>query len=182
MNEQIRQIGERIRELREILEMSPQEAAKSVDVSVEDYTSYENATSDIPIGVLYGLASAFGVDPTVLMTGDAPRMDEYTIVRSGQGVEIERYAGYSFQALAFNFKNRDMDPMIVTLHRSDDPAELVTHTGQEFNYVLEGAIKVVFAKREFVLNTGDSIYFNPAVPHGQRAVSEHAKFLTIINE
>ena len=35
--------------------------------------------------------------------------------------------------------------------------------------------------REFTLEAGDSIYFNPEKPHGQRAVTETAKFLTIIN-
>ncbi len=181
MNEQIKQIGARIRELREILEITPEHAANKVGISVAQYNAYENATDDIPIGVLYGLAAEFGVDPTVLLTGDGPRMDEYSLVRDGQGIKIERYAGYSFSALAFNFKHRDMNPMVVTLKQTET-AELVTHGGQEFNYMLEGSIKVVIGKKEFTLNPGDSIYFNPAVPHGQRALTPTAKFLTIINE
>ncbi len=181
MNKQIAQIAERIRELREILDISPRDAAEKVGISLETYESYESARADIPIGVLYGLASLFGVDPTELLTGDGPRMDEYTLVRKEQGIQVERYAGYSFAALAFNFKNRDMDPMIVTLSQADH-AELVTHKGQEFNYVLEGAIRVVIGKNEFTLEEGDSLYFNPAIPHGQRAVTPRAKFLTVIDE
>lgn len=181
MNEQIVQIAARIRELREILDITPAAIAEKVGIDVAEYTDYEEARADIPIGVLYAVAAEFGVDPTVLMTGDMPRMDEYTIVRGGKGVKIERYAGYSFSALAFNYKNRDMEPMIVTLDHTDQ-AELVAHGGQEFNYILEGTIKVVIGKKEFTLNEGDSIYFNPSVPHGQRAVTEHAKFLTVINE
>ncbi|MCC8181235.1 MAG: XRE family transcriptional regulator, partial [Planctomycetes bacterium] len=170
MNEQIKMISARIRELREILDLTPEEVATKVGIPTEQYLAYENASADIPIGVLYGVAGEFGIDPTVLLIGDGPRMDEYTIVRGGNGIKIERYAGYSFSALAFNFKNRDMDPMIVTLSHTD-VAELVTHSGQEFNYVLEGTIKVVIGKREFTLNAGDSIYFNPVIPHGQRAVT-----------
>lgn len=181
MNEQIRQIGARIRELREILGIAPESAAESVGIDPPVYLSYENAEADIPIGVLYRLATKFGVDPTVLLTGDSPRMDDYTIVRRGEGIKVDRYAGYSFSALAFNYKNREMDPMIVTLSHADH-AELVTHAGQEFNYVLEGGIKIVIGEREFALDAGDSIYFNPAIPHGQRAVTKQAKFLTVINE
>lgn len=181
MNEQIKLIGARIRELREILDISPEQAAASVGATLEEYLAFENATADIPIGVLYGLAAQFGVDPTVLLTGDGPRMDEYTLVRSGQGIKVERYPGYSFSAIAFNFKNRDMDPMIVTLAHADE-AELVSHVGQEFNYILEGTVRVVIGNREFTLNQGDCIYFNPAVPHGQRAVTRTARFLTVINE
>ena len=78
---------------------------------------------------------------------------------------MERYPGYAFTSLAYNYKNRDMEPMIVTISPSDE-AELMTHSGQEFNYVLEGSIKVIIKNREFILNAGDSIYFNPAFPHG----------------
>ncbi len=181
MNKQIAQISARIKELREILDVTPEHAAAQVGIDVATYNTYEAGEADIPIGVLYGLATEFGVDPTVLLTGDTPRMDDYTIVRKGQGIKVERYAGYSFQALAFNFKHRDMDPMIVTLSHTDE-AELIFHGGQEFNYVLEGTVKVVIGKREFSLDAGDSIYFNPVFPHGQRAVTPVAKFLTVINE
>ncbi|MDR0361606.1 MAG: XRE family transcriptional regulator [Planctomycetota bacterium] len=181
MNEQIIQIAARIRELREILDITPEDAAANVGLPVEQYLEYENAKGDIPIGVLYGVATHFGVDPTVLMTGDGPRMDEYTVVRDGQGIKVERYPGYSFSALAFNFKNRQMNPMVVTLSHTE-AAELVSHPGQEFNFVLEGRIKVVLGAKEFTLDVGDCIYFNPAAPHGQRALTPTAKFLTVINE
>ncbi len=181
MNQQVVQIAARIRELREILEIPQEEVANKVGVSLEDYQRYEAARDDIPIGVLYGVAAELNVDPTELLTGEAPRMDDYTIVRGGHGVSVERYPGYAFTSLAYNYKHRDMEPMIVTISPNDE-AELVTHEGQEFNYVLEGTIKIVIREREFVLNAGDSIYFNPELPHGQRAVSQVAKFLTIINE
>ena len=181
MNEHIAQIGQRIRELREVLNMPPEEAAGRAGVALDQYLRYENAQDDIPIGVLYALAAELGVDSTVLLTGEAPRMDEYTVVRRGNGVKVRRYAGYSFTALAFNYIGRDMDPMIVSLSRNDK-AELVTHSGQEFNYVLEGAVNVIVGGHEFSLDAGDSIYFNPALPHGQRALTGEAKFLTVINE
>ena len=181
MNEYIKQISDRIRELRDILDLTAEEVAQQIGVSTEEYLAYENGEKEIPISILYKVAGIFRVDPTVLMTGDVPRMDDYTVVRGGNGVKVERYPGYSFSALAFNYKHRQMDPMIVTLSKSET-AELVRHGGQEFNYVIEGAIKVVVGDREFTLEAGDSIYFNPEKPHGQRAVTETAKFLTIINE
>ena len=85
MNDQIKQIAQRIRELREILDVDAADLAKQVNVSVAEYNQYENAETDIPIGVIYGVAAALNVDPTVLLTGDAPRMSDYTIVRQGRG-------------------------------------------------------------------------------------------------
>ena len=182
MNVQIKQIAQRIRELREILDVDAADLAKQVNVSVAEYNQYENAESDIPIGVIYAVAAALNVDPTVLLTGDAPRMSDYTIVRQGRGVSVERYKGYKFSSLAFNYIGRQFDPMIVDLDPMEKPPELVVHGGQEFNYVLKGTVQLVIGSREFLLEAGDSAFFNPMTPHGQRAVGGPVKFLTIINE
>ncbi|WP_101552754.1 helix-turn-helix domain-containing protein [Anaerotruncus massiliensis (ex Togo et al. 2019)] len=182
MNDQIKQIAQRIRELREILDVDAADLAKQVNVSVAEYNQYENAESDIPIGVIYAVAAALNVDPTVLLTGDAPRMSDYTIVRQGRGVSVERYKGYKFSSLAFNYIGRQFDPMVVDLEPMENPPELVVHGGQEFNYVLKGTVQLVIGSREFLLEAGDSAFFNPMTPHGQRAVGGPVKFLTIINE
>ena len=145
---------------------------------------YEENRKVIPISTLNALAEILDTDFTVLLTGDAPRMAAYTLVRKGQGVHVERYPGYSFQSLAYNFKNRTMEPMLVYLEPhegEDDQPKLVTHGGQEFNLVVEGTVKVVIGEHEFILNEGDSIYFDPSIPHGQRAVGGPVKFVTIIN-
>lgn len=182
MNNQMEQIAARIKELREILELTQEEVAQSVGVPLETYQRYEQAANDVPISALYAIAEKLGVDPTVLMTGEAPRMAEYTVVRQGKGISVDRYAGYRFTALAFNYIGREMDPMIVDMTPSDGAPELVTHGGQEFNYVLEGRIIVTVGNQEFELEAGDSIYFNPRIPHGQRAGGVPGRFLTIINE
>lgn len=182
MNNQMEQIAARIKELREILELTQEEVSQSVGVPLETYQRYEQAANDVPISALYAIAEKLGVDPTVLMTGEAPRMAEYTVVRQGKGISVDRYAGYRFTALAFNYIGREMDPMIVDMTPSDGAPELVTHGGQEFNYVLEGRIIVTVGNQEFELEAGDSIYFNPRIPHGQRAGGVPGRFLTIINE
>lgn len=180
---QVEQIAERVKELREIMEVDPQKIADDISVPLELYYEYENGKTDIPVGKLYLIANSLDIDPTVLLIGDDPRMNDYTIVRQGKGIDVERFKGYKFTSLAYNYKNRDMEPMIVTLAPNDKKPELVTHEGQEFNYVLEGSIAVTIRDREFVLKTNDCIYFNPTLPHGQRAVGDKpARFLTVINE
>lgn len=173
---QVAQVAERIRELREIIEMSSAEVAEKVGLNEKEYLQYESAELDIPISVIYKVASVLGVDATVLLSGEAPRMSSYTITRRGKGISIERYKEYSFSALATNFIGRDMDPMIVDLLPKDAAPELVTHGGQEFNYVLEGKVTVLYGKHKFVLDEGDCIYFDPTVPHGQMAEFGPARF------
>lgn len=181
MNEQIIQISKRIKEMRDILDISCEEVAMRVGIPTEEYEDYENARIDIPIGILYGVAGVFGVDPTVLLTGEDPKMDTYTVTRKGCGISIKRYEGYEFQSLAHNFLDRQMEPMIVTLTPGHEP-ELVTHGGHEINLVLKGKMCVNINGKKIELCEGDSIYFDPKVPHGQSAVDGQAQFLTVIND
>jgi quercetin dioxygenase-like cupin family protein/DNA-binding XRE family transcriptional regulator len=182
MNENLLQISSRIRELREILDISALNLAQKIGIPYETYLKYEEGTLDIPISILYEIASQLGTDLTVLLTGESPRMDTHCIVRANKGINIERFPGYKFSSLAYNFKNRDMEPLLVTIDPDDEPAPLVIHTGQEFNYILEGRVRVTLGKKTYDLNPGDSIYFNPRLPHAQSAIDGTAKFLTVIKE
>jgi transcriptional regulator with XRE-family HTH domain len=182
MDEVQAQIPGRIKELREILEISAMDMAADISVPFETYSKYENGELDIPISVLYHIAARLGTDVTVLMTGESPRMDSAAVCRRGKGVQIERYPGYEFSSLAYNFKGRTMEPLLVLLDSSRPPAAQVSHTGQEFNYVVEGKMKVTVEKAEYILGEGDSIYFDATLPHGQSAVDGSARFITIIQE
>jgi len=182
MTEKGAHIPERIKELREILEISAMDMAKDIDIPFDIYGKYESGELDIPISVLYTIAGRLGTNITVLLTGEEARMDSAAVCRKGKGVEIERYPGYDFSSLAYNFKHRTMEPLIVTLDYSKPPVDQVSHTGQEFNFVIEGQVKVTVVKTEHILNPGDSIYFDARLPHAQSAVNGTAQFLTVIQE
>jgi mannose-6-phosphate isomerase-like protein (cupin superfamily) len=170
----------RIKELREILEISAMDMARDIGLPYETYTQYESGELDIPISVLYKIAGRLGTDTTVLITGEDPRMDTASVCRAGAGVQVERFPGYEYASMAFNFKGRTMEPLLVYLDPARESAAPVTHSGQEFNYVVEGTVKVTVGSREYTLNAGDSIYFNAALPHAQGAVGIPARFITII--
>lgn len=182
MNSHLKQIAERIQYMREILEMTDEELAGKINMPIDEYRSYESCEKDIPVSMIYSVASELNIDPTELLTGEAPKMNSYTVTRAGQGVSVERYSGYAFESLASNFIDRDKEPMIVTISPSEKKPQLVTHGGQEFNYVISGKIGVVIGSKTIYLSEGDSVYFNPAVPHGQFAVDGNAKFLTVIDK
>ena len=100
MNEYIKQISDRIRELRDILDLTAEEVAANIGVSTEEYLAYENGEKEIPISLLYKVASVFKVDPTVLMTGDVPRMDDYTVVRGGNMDSAISQSSYPVTAIS----------------------------------------------------------------------------------
>lgn len=179
----VHEIAQRISGLRDACGYTRDELADELGIERSVYASYEENGEDIPISVIFQIANKFGVDFTEILTGSAAKLDTYHLVKAGQGRSVQRYEGYNYQDLAWRYTHKIMQPLLVTLDPSDEPAALVTHVGQEFNYVVEGTVILVFDDKEIKLNKGDSIYFNPTHPHGQKCGgNEPAVFLTMIAE
>ena len=173
MSEQLEQIAERARDLREIAGLSQESAALEFGVPLETYAAYESGKSDIPVGVLYEMATRFGVELTELLTGDSPRLHTYCLVRKGKGVAIDRSQEYHYQSLAQNFIHKQAEPFLVTVEPGKDKeVHLNSHPGQEFSYVLEGELTIVIDGHELVLEPGDSLFFDSNLKHGLRAAGD----------
>lgn len=183
MCDPIKSIANRLRELREVLELSAQEVAESCHLRVEEYMALESGESDISVNVLQTIARRYGISLDVLMFGEEPKMNAYFITRAGAGVSVERRKAYKYEALASGFRDRKADPFIVTVEPAptDAPMHLNSHEGQEMNYVLEGRMLLSLNGKELVLNVGDSLYFDSSLPHGMKALDGRpVRFLAII--
>lgn len=175
------EIAARIRELREDCGYTQEQLAQELNLDPKTYANYEQEGANIPISVIYSIAGKFGVDFTEIITGTNAKLDTYHVVKRGEGLSIDRYPGYSFQDLAFRYSHKVMQPLLVTIEPSDETPTLITHSGQEFNLVLEGSVMVLFGDKQITLNEGDTIYFNPLFPHGQKCIGDKtARFLTVI--
>jgi mannose-6-phosphate isomerase-like protein (cupin superfamily) len=172
MNEQIRQIADRIRGLRDIARLSVETCAQDLGIPAGTYRTYESGEADIPASFLYQVAGKFHVELSSLLTGEEPRLRVYSVTRAGRGVKVDRRKDYGYQSLAFNFIDKGMQPFLITVEPrpGSDQAPLNAHPGQEFNYVLEGTVMVVVEGHEIVLSPGDSIYFDSRHGHGMKAM------------
>lgn len=168
--EEIR-VGERIKSLREIRGLSLKEVADRTGFSTALLSQMENHLVSPSLGTLIKLAKTFGIQ-----VGDffgETRREPFTIVRKDERKRVSRFAskdgvayGYSYESLGFDKKDRHMEPFIVTL----EPATLKssktsTHDGEEFIFVLEGAMEVILGDHRDILYPGDSIYYDSNVPH-----------------
>ncbi|HOT06927.1 MAG: Cupin domain protein [Methanosaeta sp. PtaB.Bin039] len=181
MKEKIEDVGTRVKELRELSRVEPEEMAKYLRVPVETYKCYEEGKIDIPASVLFGIAQKFDVDMALLLTGDEPKMNIFTVTRSGEGSEVERRRQYKYQNLAPKFKHKKAEPFIVIVEpRKDRPVEY-SHPGQEFNYVMEGTLRVTIHGQEIVLEKGDSLFFDSSYKHAVESLNDRpAKMLAIV--
>ena len=182
MAEQIKQIAARLRGLREVLELTEQEVADTCQLSVEEYREIEAGTRDLSVSTLQKISRHYGIALDVLMFGEEPKMSSYFLTRSGTGISVERRKAYKYQALASDSAGasptRSSSPSSPTGRHS---RAVQFHQGQEFNIVIEGRMLLNINGKELILNAGDSLYFNSALPHGMLALDGRpVKFLAII--
>ena len=182
MDEQLKQIGERLRGLRDVLDLTAQEVADTVGISLEKYEKIENGEVDITISNLMKIAHKYGVSAEELMFAEAPHMKSYFVVRKGQGMSVERTKAYKYQSLVSGFVNHKADVFIVTVEPKPEAHTVYknTHPGQEFNLVLEGAMELYIGGKTIILEEGDRSAAFPlryswepqSVPSGPAAVRE----------
>ena len=183
MNEEIKQIAERLKGLRDVLELSAEEVARTCSITTEKYLELESGTVDISVSILHRISQAYRVELTTLMFGHEPKMSSYYVTRRGKGVFVERTKAYKYQSLAAGFSKRKADPFLVTVHPKpeDTPIYQNTHVGQEYNYVISGRLLIQINGKDIILEEGDSVYFNSELPHGMKALEgKEVKFLAII--
>ena len=169
------EIGSRIKEMREIMGWTPAEMAEKTDVSESLYLAYEGAAADIPFSFIHKCALAFNVELTELLEGQsAARLSSYTVTRKGKGQETAKEEGIDIKNLAPKFRNKIAEPYYVRYEYSaaqqNKPIQLATHSGQEFDLILSGSLKVQIGTHTEILHEGDSIYYDSSTPHGMIAV------------
>ncbi len=171
---QLSEVATRIKELREIMGFSVPTMSKKTNVSEEQYIIYESGKEDIPFSFIHKCALALKVEMTDLLEGSSAKLSTYTVTRKGKGQETAKEDGIDISNLAPKFKDKLAEPYYVTYEYSasqqNKPIHLTTHSGQEFDLVLSGNLKVQVGDHVEVLGEGDSIYYNSSLPHGMIAI------------
>ena len=181
MTEQLKDIGRRLSDLRKIAEMTSESFCEKTGISIKELAAYENGELDFSFSLLYNAARILGVDVIDLMSGDSPRLSNWCLVRKGEGYAVDRRSAYKYNHLAFTFREKKAEPFIVTVEPKTEPPKLHAHEGQEFNYMISGRLRFFISDMEYVLEPGDSIYFNSSIPHAMQALNNSsAQFLAVV--
>lgn len=185
MDYNIKEVSERLRACREALDFTPEYMAERTQVSVEDYMTFENGERDLPLSFMNNCAEALGMELIALLTGQSPKLTKYSVVRKGEGLRVERRERFEYYHLAYMFKNKCLEPMLVTApyleEQQDAPIKMSSHEGQEFDYIISGQMKFIINGHEEILGPGDALYLDSKNPHGMIAVGgEDCTFIAIL--
>ncbi|MBQ0084405.1 MAG: AMP-binding protein [Clostridiales bacterium] len=160
--------------MREIIGLTEAEMAEKTEVSLEEYKSYEAGLIDFPFTFIHKCSIVFGIGISDILEGKSAHLSSYTVTRAGQGQETAKEDGIQIQNLAPMFTKKIAEPYWVHYEYSDElqnkPIHLTKHSGQEFDFVINGKLKIQVGDNIEYLSEGDSIYYNSSTPHGMIAV------------
>ena len=181
MTEQLKEIGTRLEELRDICGVSAEEMAEKLGMSVEEYRNYEEGQLDYSFSFLYNAANVLGVEVVDIMSGDSPKLSTCVVTKKDQGIVVKRNQSYNYMHLAYTFRNKNAEPMIVTTEPTNKVPVMHSHEGQEFDYVLSGHLMLYIGDICYELNEGDSAYFDSTIPHAHKNVGDtQAQFIALV--
>ncbi len=184
-NEKLLEVAVRIKEMREICGISIEDMAEKTEVTPNEYRLYEAGEADFPFSFIHKCALVFDIDITDLLEGHSANLSSYTVTRKGQGQATAKEQGIDIQNLAPKFRNKIAEPYWVKYEYKPElqnkPISLSKHSGQEFDFIISGSLKVQVGDNVEYLNEGDSIYYNSSTPHGMIAVDgEDCLFVAVV--
>ncbi|MFA6930515.1 MAG: XRE family transcriptional regulator [Lentisphaeria bacterium] len=180
------EVGEKIKNLRELREISIDELAQRCNMQPLQITKIEAGEVATSLTPLLKIARGLGVRlGTFLDDAETPGP---VLSRAQESSKTVRFAGTSdvkgldFHPLAANKCDRNMEPFIIDVHPPFSSAfELSSHEGEEFIFVLEGSIEVAYGKEKYLVAKGDSIYYDSIIPHHVHAMeNKTARILAVV--
>jgi transcriptional regulator with XRE-family HTH domain len=128
----------------------------------------ERSTVPPPFATVQKIAEAMQMDMMALFnTGsEKPEPHNIDLVRSAAGeprVDQETDAIYSFIPLVNSYRNKQMSPFLFQVRKGE--TEHTTHDSEEFVYVLDGCLELIYEGRSYALRQGDSFYLDARIMH-----------------
>ena len=181
-----RGLGQRIREVREMRELSLEDLSSRSGIPVATLEHVESDRAIPPLGELVRLGKALEMEMGYFISAGVDR--PMCVVRAESRPKVARRSkkvsekyGYVYESLAAEKAHRFMEPFLVTLVPTEF-AKPSTHDGQEFLFVLEGRIRVKVGGEVEVLRPGDAVYYDSSQPHLVKCDGkEPAKILAVIH-
>jgi transcriptional regulator with XRE-family HTH domain len=174
-----------IKELRLSRQMTLDRLAELTDFTKGYLSRIENSTKAPPVSTLARLSDALGVDITEFFAENSVRPDQVniSIIKKSETLKVGRKGapyGYIYEALAYRMPGKNMEPYLMTILDGCSEAEF-QHEGEEFIHVIEGKLEHHYGGKTYVLEQGDSAYFDASVPHYGRSMGKKkARILCII--
>lgn len=166
------EIGKRIRTFRIEKNLTLQDLADRTGFSKGYLSKVEKSVKAPPVATLSMIARELDVSVSKLL-GEEELKDSLCVVRKNERQLMAKSGeefGYAYEALANPYRNKHMEPFILSYPSDDSLKHTFQHDGEEMLFVLQGKMRGKYGEREYVLEEGDCVYFDSSVPHTAESI------------
>lgn len=171
-------LGQKIKALRQRKGISLEEMARRTNLSQPLLSQIESEVVAPPVATLLKIARALNVNISYFFQTEEGEEKKAVIVRKNERKKVFRRihedpakVGYYYESLAFPKTDRHMEPFQVEFEaKKKEDLIFFNHQGEEFVFVLEGQLEFNYENEVYLLEAGDSLYFDSSLPHAFRAV------------
>jgi phosphate butyryltransferase len=133
------------------------------------------------VSEMLNLASALDVDMSVLLYGEKKKHSKAVKTKWSERVRVDGKGKLNYESLAPNYFHKKIEPFIVEIFKTDEKdLDISQHAGEEFHYVMKGKAEIIIDKEKFILEEGDTIYFDSSLPHSLNSITERTQLLSAI--
>lgn len=172
-------LGQKIKTLRQRKGLSLREMADKTNLSVPLLSQIESEVVAPPVATLLKISKALNVNIGYFFQEEESGK-RAVIVRKNERKQVFRRihedpskVGYYYESLAYPKADKHMEPFQVQFEvKKKEDLIFFNHKGEEFVFVLEGQLEFNYEDETFILEPGDSLYFDSSFPHAFRAVGK----------
>ncbi|MDA5107943.1 helix-turn-helix domain-containing protein [Brevibacillus thermoruber] len=173
------EIYKKIRELRKHHDFTLKDLSEKTGLSVSFLSQVERGTTSLAITSLKKIADAFEVPITAFFENESNQ--NFVVKAESQKPFRIEGSGAEYTRLGGDFYGRELEPLLVTLSPNMIQDNVFNHPGEEFYYVLEGAVIFHVDGHEYLVKAGDSIHFPSKLPHfWSNPLNQTSKILCVL--
>ena len=149
-------IGSKIKRLRRKNQLTLEDVANRCELSKGFLSQVENNLSSPSITTLEDILEVLGSSLSEFFSEDEP--EESVVVYTGNDYFENEQENYKIHYLVPNAQKNLMEPIHLTLKPKGSSEIVPPHEGEDFGYVLEGEITVIYGEEKIPAKEGDSFY------------------------
>lgn len=158
------EVGHRLRALRASRGLSIRALAEQSSLNVNTLSLIENQRTSPSVSTLQQLAQTLQVPISAFFETN---QGDKKVVHQKTGTRFHvAFTHGSIEDLGAGMSRFGAEPLIVTMAPNSDSGKTpIVHTGREFVYCLEGQIAYSVGTETYLLEPGDSLFFEAYLPH-----------------
>ena len=175
-------IGAKIKNIRESKQLSIEEVAERSGLGIEQIERIEGNLDFPSLAPLIKIARVLGVRLGTFLDDQAELGPVVCRKKDSEADGIgftnnatQGHKHMDYHSLSQDKSGRHMEPFLIEIAPSEEGEDFIlsTHEGEEFIYVLNGVVEINYGKNTYILEEGDSIYYDSIVAHHVHAAADN---------